>query len=156
MDLIFWRHAEAEDGSASGRDADRVLSKRGRKQAAKMAKWLSQHLPADTQVLCSPARRCLQTATALHDLHDIEIKVADFLSVESTAERIAQEIAKAAPVKALLIVGHQPNLGLLISRLAGIEQHACVVKKGSVWWLAQRSVDGAIQYYIYTIQQPDL
>jgi phosphohistidine phosphatase len=156
MDLIFWRHAEAEDGSASGRDADRVLSKRGRKQAAKMAKWLSQHLPADTQVLCSPASRCLQTATALHDLHDIEIKVADFLSVESTAERIAQEIAKAAPVKALLIVGHQPNLGLLISRLAGLEQHACVVKKGSVWWLAQRSVEGVVQYYIYTIQQPDL
>jgi len=145
MDLIFWRHAEAEDGSANGRDADRALTKRGRKHAAKMAKWLSQHLPADTQVLCSPARRCLETAAALHDLNGIEIQVADFLSVESTLEHIAKAVAKV-----------QPNLGLLISRLVGMEQHACVVKKGSVWWISEHSVDGVMKYYIYTIQQPGL
>ena len=156
MDLIFWRHAEAEDGSANSRDADRALTKRGRKHAAKMAKWLSQHLPADTQVLCSPARRCLETAAALHDLNGIEIQVADFLSVESTLEHIAKAVAKVTTANTLLIVGHQPNLGLLISRLVGMEQHACVVKKGSVWWISEHSVDGVMKYYIYTIQQPGL
>ncbi|HSG92153.1 MAG TPA: histidine phosphatase family protein, partial [Methylotenera sp.] len=63
-DLILWRHAEAEDISATGKDTDRVLTKRGRKDAAKMAKWLVKHLPADTVVLCSPALRCQQTAAA--------------------------------------------------------------------------------------------
>ena len=155
MDLIFWRHAEAEDVSASGRDTDRVLTKRGRKQATKIAKWLSTYLPADTQGLCSPARRCVETAAALHNLNRIEIQVADFLSVESTVERIAKEVAMAASNNTLLIVGHQPNLGLLISRLLGMQQ-ACVVKKGSVWWLAQRCVDDQMHYYIYTIQLPNL
>ena len=121
-----------------------------------MAKWLSRHLPADTQVLCSPAHRCLETAAALHDLHGIEIKVADYLSVESTSERIMKELANAGADSTLLVVGHQPNLGLLISRLVGMGQQACVVKKGSVWWVKQRVLDGMVQYYIYTIQHPDL
>ena len=53
--LILWRHAEAEDLSLTGADSDRALTKRGRKDAAKMAKWLHQHLPANTEVLSSPA-----------------------------------------------------------------------------------------------------
>lgn len=36
--LILWRHAEAEAESVSGADADRALTKRGRKDAARMAK----------------------------------------------------------------------------------------------------------------------
>lgn len=154
--LILWRHAEAEAESVSSKDADRELTKRGRKDAAKMAKWLSQHLPADTQLLCSPARRCLETAGALHALNNVEIKVSDFLGVESTVERIFKAVADSDPTRTLLIVGHQPNLGLLISRLVDLGQQACVVKKGSVWWIAQRLVHGVAQYYIYTVQQPDL
>lgn len=154
VNLILWRHAEAE--SASGKDLDRALTKRGRKDAAKMAQWLNQHLPADTVVLCSPARRCLETAAALHDLNNIDIKVAEFLSVDSTAERIEKEVTTAADSsETILIVGHQPNLGFLIAKLLGMHQSACVVKKGAVWWLCQRLVNGAVQYYIYTVQQPE-
>ncbi len=158
--LILWRHAEAEAESASGKDTDRELTKRGRKDAAKMAKWLRQHLPADTQVLCSPARRCLQTVAALQDLGHVEIKVADFLSVESTVERIAREVTDADPARTILLVGHQPNLGLLVAKLMGMNQRACVVKKGSVWWLGQRKVDigvsAALQTYLFAVQHPDL
>ncbi|HEX7466215.1 MAG TPA: histidine phosphatase family protein, partial [Usitatibacter sp.] len=39
MELILWRHAEAEDAGGGG-DLARSLTKRGRKQAAKMAEWL--------------------------------------------------------------------------------------------------------------------
>ena len=43
MDLILWRHAEAEDGVP---DAKRKLTPRGRKQAKQIARWLKQRLPA--------------------------------------------------------------------------------------------------------------
>lgn len=152
--LVLWRHAEAEAESASGKDSDRVLTKRGRKDAARMAKWLNQYLPADTVVFSSPARRCLETVAALHDLNQIDIKVAEFLSIDSSAERIAKEVTTADSSKTILIVGHQPNLGSLIAKLLGMHQSACVVKKGSVWWLRQRIVYGAAQYYIYAVQQP--
>ena len=75
MDLILWRHAEAEDWLAgdsqtgmsnqTGQDLDRSLTQRGEKQAARMAIWLDRQLPEGTRILVSPARRCEQTALAL-------------------------------------------------------------------------------------------
>ena len=158
-DFILWRHAEAEDHSASGRDTDRALTKRGRKDAEKMAKWLNMHLPADTLVLASPARRCQETAEALAEISDFKIITADFLSVDSSVENIAREIALMAGEKAILFVGHQPNLGCLIARMLMMQESGCVVKKGAVWWLRQRLVDSgkqtAPQTYLFTVQHPD-
>lgn len=153
--LIFWRHAEAEVLGAFGLDKNRALTKNGRKDAAKMAKWLNQHLPANTEVLSSPAQRCLETAEALHNLGQHEIKVADFLSVGSTVEQIAKKITNDDSSKTILVIGHQPNLGLLISKLLGMKENACVVKKGAVWWLRQREVNGVLQTYLFTVQHPD-
>src|SRR5260221_3327834 len=60
MELILWRHAEAED---AGRKADlaRELTKRARKHAAKMAEWLKPRLEGDWRGGGSPAQRTLQT-----------------------------------------------------------------------------------------------
>jgi phosphohistidine phosphatase len=154
--LILWRHAEAEDQSASGADADRKLTKKGRKDAEKMAKWLSEHLPGNTQILCSPAKRCLETIAPLQHLTNCKIEIAEFLSATSTVEKIAKKIINDDYNKTILIVGHQPNLGFLIARLLGLQVNACVVKKGAVWWTRQRDDDGAIQTYLYTVQHPDL
>lgn len=152
--LIIWRHAEAEVQSESGHDQDRALTKRGRKDAAKMAKWLYKHLPQSTEILCSPARRCLQTVQALQDLNHMEINIAACLSIESDVARMLQAVANQDNTQTILLVGHQPNLGLLISRLLGLHESACVVKKGAVWWLSQRKLDGQAHYYIDAVKQP--
>src|SRR5450756_2784577 len=62
MDLILWRHAEAEDGMP---DSARELTKRGRKQAVQIGAWLKERLPADCAILVSPSMRTQQTADAL-------------------------------------------------------------------------------------------
>lgn len=154
-DLLLWRHAEAEDMSVTGQDADRALTKRGRKDAAGMAKWLHQHLPEGTLVLCSPARRCRETVEALTALTQAEIKIVDFLSVESSLQQIEDALADYDSVKALLLVGHQPNLGFLMARLLVMQQSAPVVKKGSVSWLRKRHAGDTEEYYIYAVQQPN-
>ena len=46
MDLILWRHAEAEEG---GPDLERRLTPKGRKQAKRVAAWLLQRLPKKTK-----------------------------------------------------------------------------------------------------------
>ncbi len=147
----------------NGKDIDRALTKGGRKDAAKMAKWLNQHLPKNTEILCSPARRCLETAATLNDesnyknLHATryEIKQAKFLGVDSTVEAIAEQVVNDDSSKTILLIGHQPNLGQLIAKLLGMDEATCVVKKGSVWWLRQRFINGASQTYLFTVQQPD-
>jgi len=110
-------------------------------------------------VLTSPARRCLETADALNKglkgQHKHDIEIVDYLGTDSSLEALVQHVIKADPAKTLLLVGHQPHLGLLISKLLGMPTQACVVKKGAIWWLRRRAVEEGFQTYLYTVQNPD-
>ena len=53
MDVLLWRHAEAEEGPD---DFARPLTERGKKQAASVAAWLSQHLPRQLRVIAGLPR----------------------------------------------------------------------------------------------------
>ena len=57
-----------------------------------------------------------------------------------------------APV---LIVGHQPTLGMLAARLLTGQDLAWSVKKGGVWWLRSRERDGQTQVTLHAVQAPD-
>lgn len=162
--LILWRHAEAEDESNTGKDSDRLLTKRGQKDALKMAKWLYPHLPANTRVLSSPARRCLETVAALEAVAaaDVEremplkVEVVEFLSIRNSLQTLIERLVNDNHHETILIIGHQPNLGLLISSLLGIDRDACAVKKGAIWWLRQRVEADARQVYLFSVQSPRL
>ena len=70
MNLILWRHADAEDAhdsthEGSHGDLARALTKRGRQQARQAAAWLDARLPDRFTVLASPATRAVETAAAL-------------------------------------------------------------------------------------------
>ena len=69
MDLILWRHAEAEDleetEEGCGADLSRRLTPKGERQALRMAAWLDRQLPEGVRVYCSPAVRTEQTVIAL-------------------------------------------------------------------------------------------
>ena len=74
MDLILWRHADAEDWQEGCDDLARPLTSRGLKQAARISGWLDRKLPEGTRVVCSPALRgagappdLLRDVTLLHD-----------------------------------------------------------------------------------------
>jgi phosphohistidine phosphatase len=58
MDLILWRHAEAEDGVP---DTARKLTPKGEKQAQKIAKWLKERIESPVRMIVSPAVRTQQT-----------------------------------------------------------------------------------------------
>ena len=62
MDIILWRHADAEYGPP---DLQRRLTEKGHRQAEAAAKWLNRHLPADYQVWASEAARSQETAAYL-------------------------------------------------------------------------------------------
>jgi phosphohistidine phosphatase len=62
MDLILWRHADAEPGEP---DLARPLTAKGIKQAERVAGWLDGRLPDGCRILVSPADRAKQTALPL-------------------------------------------------------------------------------------------
>lgn len=149
MDLILWRHAEAEDGIP---DLARQLTQRGRAQAQRVGGWLRQRLPSSTELLCSPAERCQQTAEAY-----------------STTFTTLPELAPGASVRTLikvagwprldgciLLVSHQPTLGELASYLLCGEPMPWSIKKGAIWWITTRSKDRQTQAVLKAAVSPEL
>ena len=151
MDLILWRHAEAEEFSDGGDDLARVLTSRGEKQAARMAAWLDRQLPEGLRVLASPARRTEQTANALGRKFKMRAELLPGGSVEDLLELAQWPRAKGA----VLIVGHQPVLGQTIAQLLELQATECAVRKGAVWWLRQRQRLDQSQTVLLTVQSPE-
>lgn len=152
MDLILWRHAEAEDLEEGGNDLKRSLTGRGEKQAARMAAWLDRQLPEGARILCSPARRCEQTVLALGRKYKTRQELAPGASVADLLEVAQWPSAK----QAVLLVGHQPELGQTIAQLLNFNHDSWPVRKGAVWWLRTRERDGHEQTVLIAVQSPDV
>ena len=128
MDLILWRHADAEDGVP---DEARRLTGKGRKQAQKMAAWLETRLPADCRVLVSPAARARETAAAFTERITIEKAV----STAATPQGVLKVAGWPGGEGAVMVVGHQPTLGAVAALALTGEAAAWSLKKGAIWWL---------------------
>ena len=153
MDLLLWRHAEAQLGAKEeSDDLYRVLTSRGEKQAARMAAWLDRQMPEGTRILVSPARRAEQTALALGRKYKVRPELAPQASVAQLLELVQWPDAKTTT----LVVGHQPVLGQTIAQLLGLQASDCPVKKGAVWWLRHRQREDDAQTVLLTVQSPDV
>jgi phosphohistidine phosphatase len=151
MDLILWRHAEAEVAAEGQDDLQRALTHKGERQARRMAAWLNHRLPATTRVLVSPALRCRQTAEALGR----EMRIVPTLAPDAPTAALAEAARWPRSSEPVLICGHQPTLGQLAAQLlAGVEQD-WAVKKGAVWWLRWRQRDGEPEVTLHAVQGPD-
>ena len=151
MDLILWRHAEAEDARDGLDDLQRALTARGEKQAARVAAWLDRLLPEGTRVLCSPARRCEQTVLPLGRKY----KVHQDLAPGASAAQILQAAHWPQSRNPVLLVGHQPTLGEAIAQLLCVGSGEFAVRKGSAWWLRLREREGDQQCVVVAVQSPD-
>jgi phosphohistidine phosphatase len=156
MDLILWRHAEAEDldetDERGGDDLSRRLTSKGEKQAARMAAWLDRQLPDGVRIWCSPAVRTEQTVLPLGRKY----RVRNELRPDASIDDLLQVIQWPESRQAALVVGHQPTLGRVASRLLGMTDEDCSIRKGAVWWFRQREKNGRLQTVLLTVQTPEL
>jgi len=153
MDLILWRHAEAEIGEP---DLGRKLTVRGDKQARRMAEWLHAHLPQTTRILVSPATRAQQTAHALVGISHRKFRTVEEIAPGASAEDVLVAADWPQAKTAVLVVGHQPTLGWVISQLLAGDADSWSVKKGAVWWLQSRQREGVEQTVLRAVVSPDL
>ena len=145
MDLILWRHADAEDGTP---DAERKLTSKGEKQAKRVAEWLKEQLPDDSVVLASPARRARQTAQALRK----KVETVEDLGAGATPRGVLKAAGWPDREGFVVVVGHQPTLGQTIALALTGRDDAWSLRKGALWWL--RSRDGEVS--VRAVTGPDL
>lgn len=149
MDLILWRHAEAEPGEP---DLGRRLTSKGLKQAERMAEWLEHRLPDTTRIVVSPADRTQQTALALGRKFRTSADVAPGVSAASLLAAAGWPDAR----EPVLVVGHQPTLGEVAAFLMAGEEAAWSIRKGAVWWFSNRTRLGQPGVLLKVAIGPDL
>ena len=149
MELILWRHAEAEDGVPDG---ERALTKKGRKQAAAVGGWLKTHLPRRPRIIVSPATRAQQTASTL----ELPFVTTREIGVGATAGEVLQAAGWPDAGGTVVVVGHQPTLGRVAAVLLGGAEADWSIKKGAVWWFTRRVRDGDGQVVLRAVIGPDL
>lgn len=149
MDLLLWRHAEAHPAREGQSDLERALTPKGERQARRMAEWLQARLAHSTRILVSPARRCQQTAQAL----DRPYKTLPALAPDATVAALLEAARWPHGGEPVLVVGHQPTLGLAAAWLLSGHEQAWAVRKAAVWWLRHRERDGGT--VLHAVQPPD-
>jgi len=149
MNLILWRHAEAEDGMP---DSRRALTPRGRKQARQVARWLKKRLPADARILSSPADRAVQTAEAL----GLAFERTEKLGTGASAGSILNAAGWPQAGGTVVVIGHQPTLGRAAALLLTGDAADWSLRKGCLWWFGCRRRGGASETVLRAVLGPDL
>ena len=148
MNLILWRHAEAEDGAD---DLQRALTGKGRRQAARMSHWLRAFAPVPWTVYASPARRTQETVEALH----VPYTTLDILQPGAAPEAVLAAAGWPHADGTVIVVGHQPSLGMASALAMTGQVQTWSVRKGAIHWLATRHEDG-LTPQLRAILSPDL
>lgn len=129
--LYVMRHGPAEDSSPTGRNGDRALTPEGRERTRAVARALLAEGEAPLTIIASPLVRALQTAEIVAAVTNLEKRVREAKepggasgSVEVRREMapggdalgLIRELVQSGRKRAM-IVGHEPDLSMLVSRL---------------------------------------
>ena len=126
--LLLLRHAKTEHDAPSGRDHDRRLDERGRRDAAIIGDWIAHHPPVPDAVLVSTAVRAHQTweiaseamNDALREPAQPQVELLDELYGAEPAQLLRLiRLAEVTDPARLMLIGHNPGMHELALMLAG-------------------------------------
>jgi len=115
--LSIVRHAKAEDGSPSGRDADRPLRARGHRQAEALGAYFAAEAPSPGIVLASPYLRARETAEHIWSALDLLPQFDDRLAADRTVADYLDVVMDLAGAGSAVLVGHNPLCARLVAVL---------------------------------------
>jgi len=115
MRLLVFRHGIAEDVSADGTDASRVLTPQGVERTRKAARGLVALCDPPDVILTSPKARARQTADAAAEVFGSRIEVLDELADGPPGPALAALAARRE--ETVMIVGHEPMLSGLVEQV---------------------------------------
>jgi phosphohistidine phosphatase len=120
--LFFLRHGEAGSRSAwTGDDAERPLTEEGREQVRRVARALAPIGVEPELIITSPYARAAETARITAEVLGLADRVIfePGLSPESPVTELPPVVWANPDLSALMLVGHEPHLGSLITSICG-------------------------------------
>ncbi|MDI5934842.1 phosphohistidine phosphatase SixA [Halomonas kalidii] len=115
--LLIMRHGEAAPGHP---DPQRVLTERGRREAARMGDWLAGRgdlALARLRLLVSPYARARQTAERVAASLGCEVEILPILTPDDSPAVVVDWLLEHEGDGPLLLVSHMPLVGALTGLL---------------------------------------
>jgi phosphohistidine phosphatase len=133
MRIYLVRHSEAVDRVPPMPDAARYLSARGRGTFRKMARRFRDAGGDPTRILTSPLIRAVQTAEILSEAlrYDGEVVVDPRLAPGFDVAKLRSVLEDCPSEKEIAFVGHEPDLGDILTRLLSLSQ-GYAMRKGAI------------------------
>jgi len=132
MILYVMRHAEAVDECETLTDEWRYLTEKGRSVTEKMSATIAGIGPKTRLTVTSPLTRAVQTAEimARKACRKNIVVSSGLLLPGSDIGELVSYLKRCEEAKRVMVVGHQPQLGMLIATLFGREELTIELKKG--------------------------
>ena len=119
--LILMRHAKSDWSDASLADHDRTLNGRGRRDAPRMAQWLSSVDMLPDRILSSSSVRTRETVQLMmeqwSDSTEVVFDESIYLASPDTLVGAAQ--SDGGDAQRLMVLAHNPGMAHLVSSLSG-------------------------------------
>jgi phosphohistidine phosphatase len=133
MILYIMRHAEAVDGSDTVPDEWRYLTEKGRSAAEKISSAIAKIGPKPRLTITSPLTRAVQTAeiAAEKACRKNVVIASSLLLPGADISELVTYLKGCGDAKRVMLVGHEPQLGSLVSNLIGREDGAIELKKSA-------------------------
>lgn len=136
MNLYIIRHGDSE---ADKPDEQRALTAEGQEAAKKVAGWVTKIVEKPQVLFASPLKRAQETAEPFAKGWNVNVETAEWLRANVELSAVIEELKKRKEQN-IVLVGHLPNLGLLLGALVwGLPFKEVVIPKGGVAYLEVKS-----------------
>ena len=119
--LMLMRHAKSSWVDDTLPDEERPLNERGKAAALRMGRFLHDEQLDPDLILVSPAKRTRQTAKRLSEAGGFESRIVQNPRLYCSGPETYLDCIETVPntVQILLVIGHNPDIEALVSRIAG-------------------------------------
>jgi phosphohistidine phosphatase len=134
MHLVLFRHgpAAAQDFARWPDDAERPLTPRGITRTRAAARGLARIAPPVASILTSPYVRAVDTARILGAVLGVStVETLEALAPGSPSGKLLTMVGRMPADHAVVLVGHEPDLGALAALLLGAASALPLKKAGA-------------------------
>ena len=124
--VYLFRHAKSDWAEAGLKDHERPLSERGKKAAPQMAHYIKAKKYKPDLILCSTARRTVETFDALKEElgDDLTVRFEDAIYLAEPHKLLERLTWLGDDVKSAMLIGHNPGMAQLAAQLTRSPEEA--------------------------------
>ena len=157
VELFIMRHGKAEARVMGVNDADRALTGQGREEVKKIGQWTVAMGYTFDLIATSSLKRARETAEIIGTTTKQEhpIQVWDLLSPGGDLDALSRQIAALWGDRAVLLIGHEPMLSIVISRIISRDTTVSIVlAKGAFARIKNVSTHGELSGELHSLITP--